>query len=74
MSDLSSYSGARLPDRTALIGTRVVLEPPVGVPASPADQPAGAAAGPDSPDPAGITRPDSPENAAPTEESRCAPS
>lgn len=55
-------------------GTRVVLEPPVGVPASPADQPAGAAADPDSPDPAGITRPDSPENAAPTEESRCAPS
>ncbi|TDP54661.1 5-oxoprolinase subunit B/C family protein [Rothia kristinae] len=55
-------------------GTRVVLEPPVGVPASPADQPAGAAADPDSPDPAGIIRPDSPENAAPTEESRCAPS
>jgi RimJ/RimL family protein N-acetyltransferase len=26
MSDLSSYSGARMPDRTSLVGTRVVLE------------------------------------------------
>lgn len=55
-------------------GTRVVLEPPVGVPAAPADQPAGVVAGPDSPDPASVARPDSPETAAPTEESRCAPS
>ena len=44
-------------------GTRVVLEPPVGMPAPPAARSA------DPADPA-----DPPETAAPTEESRCAPS